>query len=129
MCIGSLVIFDCFHLTNKHVYLNNWLDLWMILSFRDSKLILSKVQSILKEINSEYSLEWLFLKLKIQYYSHLMRTDLLEPPECWETLKTKAVGGLGVGRGCMYVCMCVCIYIYIYMLAIKNNKIMSFITI
>ena len=33
-------------------------------------------QSILKEINSEYSLEGLMLKLKLQYFSHLMqRTD------------------------------------------------------
>ena len=31
-------------------------------------------QSILKEINSEYSLEGLMLKLKIQYFGHLMRT-------------------------------------------------------
>ena len=30
-------------------------------------------QSILKEINSEYSLEGLRLKLKLQYFSHLMR--------------------------------------------------------
>ena len=36
-------------------------------------------QSILKEINSEYSLEGLMLKLKLQYFGHLMqRTDLLE---------------------------------------------------
>ena len=36
-------------------------------------------QSILKEINSEYSIEWLMLKLKLQYFSHLMqRTDSLE---------------------------------------------------
>ena len=36
-------------------------------------------QSILKEINSEYSLEGLMLKLKLQYFSHLMgRTDSLE---------------------------------------------------
>ena len=31
-------------------------------------------QSILKEINLEYSLEGLMLKLKLQYFSHLMRT-------------------------------------------------------
>ena len=31
-------------------------------------------QSILKEINSEYSLEGLVLKLKLQYFGHLMRT-------------------------------------------------------
>ena len=30
-------------------------------------------QSILKEINPEYSLEGLMLKLKLQYYDHLMR--------------------------------------------------------
>ena len=33
-------------------------------------------QSILKEISSEYSLEGLILKLKLQYFGHLMqRTD------------------------------------------------------
>ena len=36
-------------------------------------------QSILKEINPEYSLEELILKLKLQYFGHLMqRTDPLE---------------------------------------------------
>ena len=30
-------------------------------------------QSILKEINPEYSLEGLMLKLKLQYFGHLMR--------------------------------------------------------
>ena len=36
-------------------------------------------QSILKEIRPEYSLEGLMLKLKFQYFGHLMRrTDLLE---------------------------------------------------
>ena len=36
-------------------------------------------QSILKEINSEYSLEGLILKLKLQYFGHLMqRADTLE---------------------------------------------------
>ena len=36
-------------------------------------------QSILKEINSEYSLEGLMLKLKLQYFSHLMlRADSWE---------------------------------------------------
>ena len=32
-------------------------------------------QSILKEINPEYSLEGLMLKLKLQYFGHLMRRD------------------------------------------------------
>ena len=36
-------------------------------------------KSILKEINPEYSLEGLLLKLKLQYFSHLMRrADSLE---------------------------------------------------
>ena len=36
-------------------------------------------QSILKEISSEYSLEGLILKLKFQYFGHLMRrTDSFE---------------------------------------------------
>ena len=36
-------------------------------------------QSILEEINHEYSLEGLMLKLKLQYFGHLMRgTDSLE---------------------------------------------------
>ena len=36
-------------------------------------------QSILKEISPEYSLEGLMLKLKLQYFGHLMqKTDSLE---------------------------------------------------
>ena len=36
-------------------------------------------QSILKEINPEYSLEGLMMKLKLQYFGHMMQTaDLLE---------------------------------------------------
>ena len=38
-------------------------------------------QSVLKEISPEYSLEGLMLKLKLQYFGHLMRrTDSLEKP-------------------------------------------------
>jgi len=36
-------------------------------------------QSLLKEISSEYSLKGLILKLKLQYFNHLMRkTDSFE---------------------------------------------------
>ena len=36
-------------------------------------------QPVLKEINPEYSLEWLILQLKLQYFGHLMwRADSLE---------------------------------------------------
>ena len=48
-------------------------------------------QSILKEISPEYSLEGLMLKLKLQYFCHLMgRTDSLE--------KTLMLGKIEVGR-------------------------------
>ena len=41
-------------------------------------------QSILKEINSEYCLEGLMLKLKLQYFGHLMwRANSLEKQERW----------------------------------------------
>ena len=48
-------------------------------------------QSILKEISPEYSLEGLMLKLKLQYFGHLMRSvDSLE--------KTLMLGGIGGRR-------------------------------
>ena len=48
-------------------------------------------QSILKEINPEHSLEGLMLKLKLQYFGHLMqRTDSLE--------KTLILGKIEGGR-------------------------------
>ena len=48
-------------------------------------------QSILKEINPEYSLEGLMLKLNLQYFGHLMRrNDSLE--------KTMMLGGIGGRR-------------------------------
>ena len=52
-------------------------------------------QSILKEISPEYSLEGLMQKLKLQYFSHLMRrTDSLE-----KTLMLgKIEGGRRMGR-------------------------------
>ena len=51
-------------------------------------------QSILKEINLEYSLKGLMIKLKLQYCGHLMRrVDSLEKPLMLERLKA---GGEGV---------------------------------
>ena len=41
-------------------------------------------QSILKEINSEYSLEELILKLKLQYFDHLMGRTSLDAGKDWE---------------------------------------------
>ena len=43
-----------------------------------------------KEISSEFSLEELMLKVKLQYFGHLMgRTNSLERARCWESLKSK----------------------------------------
>ena len=54
-------------------------------------------QSILKEINPECSLEGLMLKLKLQYFGHLMqRGDSLEKTMILERLKA---GGEGDDRG------------------------------
>ena len=51
-------------------------------------------QSIRKEINLEYSLEGLRLKLKLQYFGYLMwRADSLEKPWCWEKLRARGEGG------------------------------------
>ena len=51
-------------------------------------------QSILKEINPEYSLEGLMLKLRLHYFGHLMqRADSLEKTLMGESLKTKGEGG------------------------------------
>ena len=50
-------------------------------------------QSILKEINPEYSLEGLTLKLKLQYFGHLMEiVDSLEKTPMRERLKAKGEG-------------------------------------
>ena len=48
-------------------------------------------QSILKEISPEYSLEGLMLKLKLQYFGHLMQRL-----DSWE--KTLMLGGIGGRR-------------------------------
>ena len=54
-------------------------------------------QSILKEINPGCSLEGLMLKLKLQYFGHLMwRADSFQSSWCWERLMA---GGKGDDRG------------------------------
>ena len=61
-----------------------------------------QTSSILKEISTEYSLEGLMLKLKLQYVGHLMqRTDSFKktlttraPPPAWEGSCHGELGGL-----------------------------------
>ena len=55
-------------------------------------------QSILREINSQYSLEGLMLKLKLQYFGHMMwRADSLQKTLMLE--KFERAGGEGGDRG------------------------------
>ena len=61
----------------------------------ESPLDCKEIQSILKEISPEYSLERLMLKLKLQHFGHLMlRTDPLEKTQMLEKIE----GGRRRGR-------------------------------
>ena len=53
-------------------------------------------QSILKDISPKCLLEGLMLKLKLQYFGHLMRRTHWKRPWCWERLRA---GGEGDDRG------------------------------
>ena len=54
------------------------------------------ILSILKEINPEYSLEGLIMKLKLQYFGHLMqRTDSLEKTLMLGKTESRRRGGSG----------------------------------
>ena len=60
----------------------------------ESPLDIKEIQPVLKEIIPEYSLEGLMLKLKLQYFDHLMgRTDSLK-----KTLMLGRIEG-GMRRG------------------------------
>jgi len=79
----------------KHLLLFYWLcqSLWLCGSEQtvENSTARRSNQSILKEISPEYSLEGLMLKLKLQYFGHLMgRTDSLE--------KTLMLGKIEGGR-------------------------------
>ena len=51
-------------------------------------------QSILNEINPEYSLEGLMLKLKLQYFDHLMRrADSLEKTLMFGKIEYRRIRG------------------------------------
>ena len=62
-----VVMYRCENWTIKKARLSNWRRLMRLaLTARRSN------QPILKEVNPEYSLEGLVLKLKLQYFGHLM---------------------------------------------------------
>ena len=79
----------------------NWridaFELWCWRSL-ESPLYIKDIKSVNpKEIKCEYSLDGLMLKLKFQYFGHLMwRADTLERPWCCKKLKA---GGEGDDRG------------------------------
>ena len=58
-------------------------------------------QSTLKEISPEYSLEGLMLKLKLQYFDHLMRraNTLEKTLMLWKTEGKRKSDPFGEGRG------------------------------
>ena len=53
-------------------------ELWCWRRLFKSPLDSKEIKPIVKEINLEYSLEGLMLKLKLQYFGHLIRADSLE---------------------------------------------------
>ena len=66
----------------------------------DSWIARRSKQSILKEINPEYSLEGLMLKLKLQYFGHLMqRADSLEKTLMLGKIESRRRGGQQRMRG------------------------------
>ena len=80
--VFPVVIYGCESWTMKKAEYQriDAFDLWCYLRLlRVPWTARSSNQSIVKEISPEYSLEGLMLKLKLQYFGHLMwRTDSLE---------------------------------------------------
>ena len=97
--IFPVVMYGCESWTIKKAehWRNDALELWCWRSLlRVPWTARRSNQSILKEISPWCLLEGLMLKLKPQYFGHLMRrTDSLKRPWCWETLKA----GEGNDRG------------------------------
>ena len=92
--VFPLVMFGCESSTMKKAEHRRIVafELWLWRRFLRVPLTARRSnQSILKEINPEISLEGMMLKLKLQYFGHLMRrVDSLE--------KTLMLGGVGGKR-------------------------------
>ena len=82
----------------------NWC-LWTVVLERLRKVLWTarrSNQSILKEINSEYSLEGLMLKLKLQYLNHLMwKMTHWKSPWCRERMRAEGEDGIRGWNGWM----------------------------
>ena len=100
--VFPVVMYGCESWTIKKAE-GRWIDVfelcyWRRL-FRVPWTARRSIQSILKEISPEYSLEGTMLKLKLQYFGHLMqRTDLFE-----KTLMLGKIEGRRSGRQKMRV--------------------------
>ena len=92
--VFPVVMCECESWTIKKA--EHWIDVFELWCWRTLLRVFSWAvrrsnQSILKGINSEYSLQGLMLKLNLQYFGHLMRrTDSLE--------KTLMLGKIEGGR-------------------------------
>ena len=101
--VFPVVMYGCENWTTKEAKRQriDVFDLWCWRLLRVPWTARRSNQSILKKISPEYSLEGLMLKLKLQYFGHLMwKTDFLEKTLVLEILET----GEGDDRkwdGCM----------------------------
>ena len=99
---------QCYGFSRCHVWM--WeldpKEVWVSKNWCFQTVVLEKTleksnQSILKEINPEYSLEGLMPKLKLQYFGHLMRRTDLKRPWCWERVRAGGKGDDGGRDGWM----------------------------
>ena len=92
--VFTVVMYECesWTINKSECWITDAFELWFWrILLRVSWTARRSNQSILKEIIPEYSLEGLMLKLKLQYFGHLMqRTDSLE--------KTLMLGGIEDAR-------------------------------
>ena len=92
--------FMCWRIHKESWAQKNWYCQTVVLekTFESSWTASRSNQSILKEINTECALEGLMLKLKLQYFGHMMwRAEThWKKPWCWERLKA---GGEEGDRG------------------------------
>ena len=97
--VFPVVMYECESWTIKKAerWINDVFELWCWRRlFRVPWTARRSNQSILKEISPEYSLERLMLKLKLQYFGHVMERTDWKRLWCWERLKA---GGEGDDRG------------------------------
>ena len=78
-------------------------------------------QSILKEINLEYSLERLMTKLKLQYFGHLVWR-----PWCWARLKNSNLGAWTLRASFFFLHSVTHLHTYIHLISIILKHLLFF---